>query len=525
MAGKTKRMSTIKQMLQLHMNGDSNRKIALQLGMNKETVNRYVNRAKADSMPLGELVKLDDPVLEHRMSGGKPAYSDHRFEQMKEKLPYFTKEKGRKHVTLRLLWEEYRTENPDGYSLTQFRYHCRQDSLASRNRPSTILKDMYVAGEKMFIDFAGDTMEYIDLETGEVVSVQMFVASLPATDYGYALGVPSQRSEDLVYAISCVFKAIGGVPKILVPDNLKSAVVKTDSYEPTLNRVLEDLANHYGCVVLPARPKRPKDKSLVEDQVKLVYQRVYAPLRNERFHSLEELNKAVAEKMKAHNQKRMHQLPFTREEQFLAIEKPALQPLPSEDFQIRSYASLTVGPNCCVLLGSDKHYYSAPHALIGHTVKVIYTRTLVKVYSNGACVATHQRDYRPGRYTVIRDNLASNSLAYRDRSPDYYIAKGKQATRELGELITYMFATTSAPPEVFYRGCEGLLHLHRSTDPDLFRRACEAALCHQNYRYAFILRLVKTNCMGLEETRLLESEQDNEPIPDHANIRGKAQYQ
>lgn len=294
------------------MNGESNRKIALQLGMNKETVNRYVNRAKADSMSLGELVKLDDPVLEYRMSGGKPAYSDHRFEQMKEKLPYLTKEKGRKHVTLKLLWEEYRAENPDGYSLTQFRYHCRQDNLASKNRSSTILKDMYVAGEKMFIDFAGDTMEYTDLETGEVVSVQLFVACLPATDYGYALGVPSQRTEDLVFAISSAFKAIGGVPRILVPDNLKSAVVKTDPYEPTLNRVLEDLANHYGCVVLPARPRRPKDKSLVEDQVKLVYQRVYAPLRNERFHSLEELNKAVAEKMKAHNQKRMCELPLFR---------------------------------------------------------------------------------------------------------------------------------------------------------------------------------------------------------------------
>lgn len=525
MAGKTKQMSKIKQMLQLHLDGVSNRKIATQLEMNKETVNRYVKRAESDSMNIIDLLKLDDPVLEHRMKGGSPAYTDERFESLKGKLPYLTKEKTRKHVTLKLLWEEYKEENPEGYSLTQFRFHCRQDNLASRRSSSTVLKGTYVGGEKIFIDFAGDTMEYIDIETGEVVAVQMFVACLPATDYGYALGVPSQRTEDLVYAIASGFKAIGGVPKIIVPDNLKAAVIKTDPYEPELNRVMEDLANHYGCVVLPARPGRPKDKSLVEDHVKLVYQRVYAPLRNERFYSLEELNKAVAEKMKAHNQKRMQQQPFTREEQFLAIEKPELRPLPTDDFQIRSYADLRVGTNGCVFLGRDKHYYSVPHALINQSVKVVYTRTLVKIYSEGECVATHQRSYAPGHYTLNREHLASNSSAYRDRSPDYYIAKGKQATQELGEIITYMFATTSAPPEAFYRGCDGLLHLQKTTDPDIFRRACEAALIHQRYRYSFIQQLVKSKCKGIDDARQLELETDcGGLIPDHANIRGKDHF-
>lgn len=525
MAGKTKQMSKIKQMLQLHLNGVSNRKIAKQLEMNKETVNRYVKRAESDSMNMCELLKLDDPVLEHRMTGGSPAYADKRFDNLKEKLPYIAQEKNRKHVTLKLLWEEYIEENPDGYSLTQFRFHCRQDSLASRKSTSTPLKDTYVGGEKIYIDFAGDTMEHIDLETGEVVTVQMFVACLPATDYGFALGVRSQRTEDLVHAIASCFKSIGGVPKIIVPDNLKSAVIKTDPYEPELNRVMEDLANHYGCVVLPARPGKPKDKCLVEDHVKLVYQRVYAPLRNERFYSLEDLNKAVAEKMKAHNQKRMQQQPFTREEQFLAIEKPELRELPPDDFQIRSYADLRVGTNGCIYLGRDKHYYSAPHSLINQSVKVIYTRTMVRLYSQGECVATHQRDYSPGHYTLNREHLASNSLAYRDRSPDYYIAKGKQATRELGEVITYMFATTSAPPEAFYRSCDGLLHLQKTTDPNIFTRACEAALLHQRYRYSFIHQLVKSKCKGLDDARQLELETDcGWLMPDHANIRGKEHF-
>jgi len=524
MAGKTKEMNKIKQMLRLHLDGVSNREIATQLEMNKETVNRYVKRAKSDSLNISGLLKLDDPVLEHRMTGGSPAYTDERFELFKEKLPYLTKEKGRKHVTLKLLWEEYKAENPDGYGLTQFRFHCRQNNLANKQRPSTVLKDTFVGGEKIFIDFAGDTMEYTDMETGEIITVQMFVACMPATDYGYALGVPSQRSEDLVYSIASCFKSMGGAPKIIVPDNLKSAVIKTDPYEPEINRVMEDLANHYGCVVLPARPIHPKDKSLVEDHVKLVYQRVYAPLRNERFYSLEELNRAVTEKMKVHNQKRMQQHPYTREEQFLAIEKPELRPLPSTDFEIRSYTELKVGVNGCIYLGRDKHYYSVPHSLIGQKVKVIYTRTLVKVYCKGECTATHQRDFSPGHYTLVREHLASNSLAYRDRSPEYYVTRGKKATAELGQVIEYMFATATVPPETFYKGCEGLLHLQRTTDPNLFRKACETALIYQRYRYPFILQLVKSKCKGVEEINETEFIDCIPAHPDHANIRGKEQF-
>lgn len=519
MAGKTKGMHKIKQLLRLHLEGVSNRKIASLLGINKGTVNDYVKRAKADSMPIEELLNLEDPILEHRMTGGSPAYPDQRFEDFKARLAYLEQEMERPHMTLKLLWEEYKEERPDGYSLTQFRYHYKQHVKAQK--PTTVLSGTYVGGEKLFVDFCGDTMQYVDVETGEIIKVQMFVACLPATDYGFALGVPSQKSEDFIYAITSCFKALGGVPRIIVPDNLKAAVIKTDRYEPELNRMLEDMANHYGCAVLPSRPYRPRDKSLVEDHVKLVYRRVYAELRNEMFYSLEELNKAVAEKMLAHNRKRMQQHPFSREEHFLAIEKPALKPLPPTDFEIRCYADLKVGVNGCIYLGRDKHYYSVPYMYIGQKVKVIYTRTQVKVFSGPECIATHQRDYAMGRYTLVREHLASHSLAYRDRSPEYYIARGEKAMDELGEVMRYMFATATVPPETFYRGCEGLLHLQRTTDPVLFRKACEAALLYENYRYGFILQLVKSGCKGLAEIDL-----ERQPVmpASHRNIRGKEEF-
>ncbi|RHJ82575.1 hypothetical protein DW103_09525 [Parabacteroides sp. AM08-6] len=275
-------------------------------------------------------------------------------------------------------------------------------------------------------------------------------------------------------------------------DNLKSAVVKTDPYEPEINRMLEDLTNHYGCVVVPVRPLRSKDKGLLEDHVKLVYRRVYAELRNERFYSLEELNAAVARKMKAHNRKRMSNRLYSREEQFWAIEQTTLSALPDKDFEIRNYASLKVGINGCVYLGRDKYYYSVPYTYIGSQSRVVYTRTLIKIYCGGEYIAAHIRDYAPRKYTLVKEHLASNCQAYRERSPQYYIDRGKKATEELGEVIQYIFATATVPAETFYRSCEGLLHLQRSTDPTLFRKACEAALTYQNYRYGFILKLVQS---------------------------------
>ena len=195
-------MSQIKQLLLLKKSGISNRKAADIIGMNKETVNNYMNKVNADSLSLDELIRLDDPILEHRLKGGNPAYSDKRFETFKALLPYLQEEMKRKHVTLKLLWEEYRNEHPDDhYSLTQFRFHYNQNTKAGKESPSTILADMRTGGEKLFLDFAGDTMGYVDMETGEVVQCQAFVATLPASDYGYILFVRSQRTEDFVYAI------------------------------------------------------------------------------------------------------------------------------------------------------------------------------------------------------------------------------------------------------------------------------------------------------------------------------------
>ena len=522
MANNAVDMSKLKQVLRMFKNGGmSNRSIAEALDLDKNTVNKYVNQAKKDSMGIDELLSLDDPVLAHRMVGGNAAYTDKRFDELKGRLPYYASELQRPHVTMQLLWEEYCKESEHPYGITQFKEHLnRYIACSAEKTASTILKDLYVGGEKAFLDFSGGKMQYVDIDTGEIHDAEIFVASLPATDYGFAMAVPSQRVEDFLSAAERFFEHIGGVPKILVPDNLKSAVIKREKGMPELNKIFEDFCNHYGCVAIPARPVHPKDKSLVEDHVKIFYRRVVAPLRNETFYSIEELNAAIFQKMRESNQRRMQQRPQTREELFLAIEKPNLCPLPRERYEVKFYTSLTVKDNCCVYLGRDMHYYSVPYKYIGARMQVIFTATLVKIYTpDGELAREWPRDRTPGLYSTKKEDMASNSQAYRLRSPVYYICKCRGVNENLGIVVETMFDRLDKrlPPEVLYNRCDALLRLQRTTEPRLFDLACESAIRFDRCSYKFIEHAIQSKCLGI-----LQASQDEDITspPEHENIRG-----
>jgi transposase len=513
MAGKITSMSKIKQLIQLHESGVSNRQIAKTLDLNKGTVNDYVNKLKSVGMQACELLSLDEPVLEGKFSAGTAAFTDPRFEQFKELLPYFERELERKHVTRNLLWREYLEKYPSGYRYTQFCYHLNQQTVA--RKPTAILS--HEAGEKLFVDFAGDTMEYIDKETGEIIKTQVFVACLPYSDYSFCMAVKSQSTDEFLYALACCLEHLGGIPKILVPDNLKAAVIKSDRYEPELNRVMEDFANHYGFVVCPTRPRHPKDKAKVESMVQIIYSRVYAKLRNQRFFSLEELNWALAEKTLEHNQTRMQRCDYSRQERFLADEKDKFRPLPQTVYEKKYYADLKVETNCCIYLSRDKHYYSVPYTYIGEKVQVIYTRTLVKIYCRHTLVATHQRVIGFG-YTTVSEHLCSTHRFYSERSPEYYIqAAGKKST-VLKELVTAIFNSSNRPPELSYKTCEGLLSLSRKTDPVRFEKACQIAMNAEKYSYRYVQSLIEGKSLLMEET------ENYKPLPKTENVRGKNYY-
>jgi len=514
MAGKGKPMSQIKQLIRLHQQGKGKKTIACNLNISKNTVKVYLDKLRSSKFKTSTLLSMDDPVLEAIFHPGNPAYKDTRFEELKDRLDYYEQELKRVGVTQKLLWEEYRVEHPHGYSHSQFCYHLSQH-LRTKN-PSMVLK--HIPGEKLFIDFAGKKLSYVDAETGEVVYCQVFVACLPYSDYGFCMAVRSQCISDFLYALGCCLKEIGGVPQVLVPDNLKSAITKANPYEPDVNRALEDFANHYNTTVIPTRARKPKDKALVENQVKLIYNRVYAKLRNQQFFDLHTLNLAIKDKTRDHNQTRMQQRPYCREEHFLSEEKPLLQALPEETFELKYYRVYKVAKNNHVYLTCDKHYYSVPYIYISQKVKVVYTRSTVCIYVEGKQVAVHVRDYRVSKYSTEKQHLCSTHQHYLSRSPEYYIQKAKDITEEFYRLIQQVFQQNRYP-EQLYRSCDGMFRLQRKTEPEIFSKACLIALKHENYTYGFLLNIIKNKMTDQQDP------QPEKPLPDHENIRGKSYYE
>ena len=331
------------------------------------------------------------------------------------------------------------------------------------------------------------------------------------------MAVHSQGIDDFIHALTCCLNEIGGVPQALVPDNLKAAVIKANKYEPTVNRVLEDFANHYQTTVLPARVRKPKDKALVENQVKLIYSRVYAKLRNQQFFDLHSLNKAISRKVKEHNQTRMQQKEYCRQEKFLSDEKHTLKPLPATGFEIKYYKELKVAKNNHIYLSDDKHYYSVPYAYIGSRAKVIYTRSMVRIYVKGQQVAVHQRSYKAGKYSTEKEHLCSYHQQYSDRSPGYYLNRAKAKSDLLYRVVERLFSQGKYA-EQLYRTCDGLLSLQRKTDKAQFDKACKIAIEYNNYSYLFIQNILKNKMTESTETK------NEKPLPAHKNLRGANNY-
>lgn len=513
MAGKPRPMSQIKQLLLLHQQQNGVKTIARQLGISKNTVKSYLAKLAQSKYSIAELLLLDDPLLEVRFHAGNPAYKDPRYEYMATQMDYYTAELKKVGVTKMLLWEEYISAYPQGYVYSQFCFHLRQQLVA--RRPTMVLS--HEPADKLYIDFAGKQLSYADRLSGELVSCQVFVACLPFSDYTFAMAVPSQRLEDFLYALGCCLNHLGGVPRAIVPDNLKSAIVKASKYEPEINRAMEDFANHYGTVVVPARPRKPRDKASVENQVKNVYTRVFARLRNQQFFDIDSLNQAIQELMRIHNQTRMQQKQYCRQERFIAAEKALLGELPALSFEIKYYREHKVAHNGHIYLGEDKHHYSVPFAYTGQQVKVIYTRSMVRIYARGQQIATHIRTTRTGGYTTQKDHLSSQHQHWQQRSPEYYISRARNMMPELHLLVESMFGQGKYP-ETQYRTCDGLFRLYRQADRAAFAQACELALEHKVYSYRFIQNILQNG------TTDSQAPPHTPNLPDHHNIRGRDYY-
>lgn len=515
-------MSKIKQVLIMHRQGHSNRNIARMVGMNKCTVNEYIRKIRTDPLGVDRLLELDEPVLEGRLFAGNPAYTDGRMNTFLTELPYYREqlENRKYHMTRQLLWEEYIRRHPDGYGRSQFYYHLAQNLVAQKDA-SSVLSGIRKPGEVLMIDFAGDRMSYTDIETGERIRCEVFVGTMAYSDYAYAVAVPSQKAEDLIHAIRMCLEYLGGVPESIVPDNLKSAVVVPHKYAPTLHSALVQMGNHYHFSILPARPGHPKDKAPVESQVRRIYNQVYARLRNREFFSLRELNEAIEARINAHNQTRMKEKPFSREECFHSNEKSLLKPLPDTVFELQFTTEVRVSRSGEIHLAKDNHYYSVPHTLVGRKALVIYTRSVVKAYVDNRLVATHLR-VRGHGHTQLKEHLSPGTLLYLERSPEFYLKRAGAVSTSLEGLIASMFAdkASGVTMEVYYRQCEWMLDLRKKTPEHIFNKACN--ICRENKMYRADRLEGVITCLSNND---FAEEHGGDVTPrNHENTRGAASF-
>ncbi len=379
------------------------------------------------------------------------------------------------------------------------------------------MRQVHKAGEKMFVDYSGLTVDIINASTGEIQPAQIFVACLGASGYTYADAYPSQKKEDFVKAHVDSFGFFKGVTEILVPDNLRSAVTKSDRYEPRINETYQDMASHYGAVVIPARPVHPKDKAKVELSVKLVQRWILAKLRKRQFFSIQELSQAIAPLLIQLNRKKIRKLNMSREELYQELDQPALKPLPNQPYVWRDHKECRVNIDYHIQL--EKCFYSVPYKLVGKSVTICFTGTAVEIYYNNRRVAVHNRITRPGSYSTLSEHMPSAHRAYSGWSPSRLISWGESFGPNTRQLIEEILENRPHP-EMGFRSCMGILNAARKQESIIVEAASGQMLSMGVYKVEHFKALVK-------HRPWLQNRQLTIDIPevDHDNVRGKSYYE
>ncbi len=506
-------MRKIREVLRLKYSCNcSIRKISESCGIGKGTVGDYLNRAKAAGLnwPLPD--KLSDTCLEQQLfPSTAPQVSSSRF------VPDFHtvhKElQSRKHVTLNLLWQEYKKQHPDGYQYSWFCHNYRDWTA----RLDVVMRHEHRAGEKLFVDYTGQTVAIIDSETGEVHNAQIFVAVLGASNYTYAEATLSQKIADWIGSHVRAFSYIGGVPEAVVPDNLKSGVSKTCRYEPDINPTYNDLARHYQTVIIPARVRKPRDKAKAEAGVLLVERWILARLRKHTFFSLADLNQEIGKLLQLLNSRPFKKLTGSRQNLFEEIDKPALKSLPTSPYELAYWKKATVHLDYHEEV--DGYFYSVPYTLAKKKLDIRYTQNTVECFYSNKRVASHLRNVPRGRHATIKEHMPLNHQKYLEWTPERFkrwAAKIGSETATLTELILLK----RTHPQQAYRTLLGILRLGKSYGEKRLEAACKRAVYINSLSYRSVESILKS---GLDQKPLPEENNQKEPVK-HKNIRGPKYY-
>ena len=500
-------MRKIKDVLRLHAAGRSARQIGPSVGVSRSTVADYLRRAEVAglSWPLPD--RLDEEALERRLFPPLPPAQSRLFTEAD--WAEIHRELKRPGVTLALLWDEYRSQHPDGYGYSAFCEHYRRWV----GRLSPVMRQRHAAGERMFVDYSGTRMAVIDPTTGAARPAEIFIAVMGASNMTYVEASWSQALPDWIGAHTHAFAAFGAVPTLVVSDNLKSGVIRACFYEPEINRSYAEMAAHYGTAILPARPYKPRDKAKVEGAVLLVQRWIIARLRNRQFFSLEELNAAIRDEVARLNARVSRHLGASRQQLFETLDRPAMQPLPPEPFTHADWRHTTVGLDYHVRL--EGHHYSVPHDLLRQKLWARLTASTVEIFRSGKRVACHRRA-APGDTgaTTLNEHRPASHRRHAETTPDQLRERAARIGPATAILIDVILRDRPHPEQGF-RSCLGILRLARSYAPERVEAACDRALAINTRTMASVKSILINRLDGRPPDRPAEAT----PIT-HANIRG-----
>ena len=489
--------------------GFSARRIARSCGLSRSTVSNYLRRAEAGGLTWSAVTRLDDTQLERRLFPPAPSS---RVARPAPDWPAMHRELKRKGVTLQLLWDEYKAANPKGYQYSTFCLRYRR----WRSRLDVVMRQDHRAGEKLFVDYAGQTASVIDRRTGEERPAQLFVAVLGASNYTYAEATWSQGLADWIGAHVRALEYFGAAPEIVVPDNLKAGVHRAHRYEPQLNRSYRDWAEHYRVAILPTRPGRPRDKAKVEAGVLVAERWILARLRDRRMFSLGELNEAIAELLERLNTRRFKKLPGHRRALFESLDRPAMQPLPARPYEYAEWKQVRV--NIDYHVDIDRHYYSVPYQLLKQQLDARITARTVELLHKGRRVASHPRSRRSG-HTTAPEHMPSAHRAYAEWTPQRLVRWAAQNGPFTAALIQRILATRVHPQQGF-RSCLGIMRLGQRYGNKRLEAACRRALALGAHAYKNVEAILKN---GLDRKPLPPATPEPPKI-EHHNLRGPDYY-
>jgi transposase len=508
-------MRKIKEILRLHYDvGLRQDQMARSCQIGQATVHRYLERFAATGVNWPLSADWDHARLEQLLFGNRRGRPTGPMERPAPDFVTLQNElRKHPHLTLPLLWEEYRAQQPSGYGYSRFceLYRRWQDTQ------DVVLRQEHRAGEKLFVDWAGAKIPLSPAQAGAAAWASVFVAVLGASNYTFAYATPNQDLHRWIEAHVRAFEFFQGVPQLVIPDNPRTGVDRACRYEPDLNRTYHEMAQHYGVAVLPARPYKPRDKAKVEVGVQIVQRWIVAALRHQRFPSVREVNEAIHALLTRLNHRPFRKRDGTRASLFADLDRPALQPLPGERYQISQWKN--VRANLDYHVEVDRHYYSVPYQLTGQLLEARLTATTVEIFQGGVRVASHLRSSAAYRHTTNAEHRPKSHQAHREWTPSrlvHWAASVGPATAQVVEAIL----TTKPHPEMGYRSCLGILRLAKTYSAERLEAASQRTLELQAFSYQSLRSILKNSL----DRQALSTPEERPSGPLHENVRGADYY-